>query len=434
MEISEPLLTRTRLKSTGRDLKRKIRERSAKLGVIGLGFTGLDLAVKMARAGFQVTAIDMDRRRVESVNSGTSHSMDINSETLRAVVTAGNLRATQSFAAVEAVDAVSICVPAPLTVAQNADLSYMLASVEAVHNHLTPGKLIVLESIIPPGTTRNIVLPILQKSGRVAGEDFFLAYAPKRRHIGKKTSGFGGPQVIMGGVTSLCSALGAFLHCQFARRILRVSSVESAEMVSFFEAAVYNVNRALVHEMANLCSGLGIEIMEMTKALNFPLFECETLYPQQPIGQGPIKGSVSAVGIAKPLLLQVAEIVNSKPGALTFSRIAEALNKTKKSINGSHVLVLGISVSHYTGSVRETCVLDTLRLLHEKGAIVSYHDPDVVSLEVGGETLTSTAITSETLRTMDCVVFLADDLALDYSIVVANSRLIIDCRKGAGKQ
>jgi len=440
MELRKQVLLSTRTKRQRRELERKIRDRSAKLGVIGLGYSGLHLAVEMAHSGFQVTAIDIDSSKVEAINAGISYVMDVKNEKLYSAVVGGSLRATQSFAAVELLDAISICVPTPLTKNRDADLSYLLAGVEAVHNHLTPGKLIIIESTISPGTTRDIVLPILQKSGRQAGRDFFLAYSPKPMHSGSKTSMTRDIPKVIGGITPRCAALAGLLYHQFAKHIIRVSSLESAEMVKFVEATFRSVNSALANEMARLCAKFGVDVWEVMEAAKFIPFEFMPIYPgpgtagNRIIAEPSNLSGIPRMNGSKPLLVEIAELVNSQLPGITSSRIAELLNKSEKSINGSHILALGIAQTRDTHDVRESLSLEILKSLHEKGAIVSYSDPHVLSIELDGKTLTSTAITPDILNSTDCVVILTDHSAFDYRAIIANSRLVLDCRNALRKR
>ena len=244
------------LNSVQRTLEQKIRDRSAKLGVIGLGYVGLPLATEMAEKGFRVTGIDIDGGKVEAVNAGISYVLDVPNESLFSMVVNGALRATQSFAAVESLDTISICVPTPLRKTKDPDLSYIMAAVEAVHNHLRPGKLIVLESTTYPGTTREVVLPILEKSGLKAGRDFFLAYSPERVDPTDKSFTTSNIPKVIGGITPRCTELATLLYQQFVERTVPVSSPESAEMVKLLENTFRSVNIALANEMARMCGKL----------------------------------------------------------------------------------------------------------------------------------------------------------------------------------
>jgi len=434
MELPEQVVAITHSKHIGRELARKIRDRSANLGVIGLGYAGLHLALEMADKGFRVTGIDIDGSKVESINAGISYVVDVQNETLYSAVFGGSIRATQSFASVEFLDTISICVPTPLRKTRDPDLAYMMAAVEAVHNHLKPGKLIVLESTIYPGTTRETVLPILEKSGLKAGRDFFLAYSPKRVNPGNKTHMTRNIPKVIGGMTPRCTALAALLYHHFVDRIIPVSSSESAEMVRFLENTFRSVNIALANEMARMCLQFGANVWEVIEAAKSKPFDFMPFYPGPGVGGDCFavdpyylnwKARMSGF---EPRLLEIAGIINSQMPAFTISRIADALNKSKKSLNGSHILALGLAHTRDTADIRESPSLEIVRALYDKGSVVSYSDPHVLSIELDGKKLTSTPTTPDILRSADCVVILTDHSAFDYPTIVAHSQLVLDCR------
>jgi UDP-N-acetyl-D-glucosamine dehydrogenase len=434
MGLREQVVALSNSKHTGRELVNKIRNRSANLGVIGLGYAGLHLALEMAGKGFRVTGIDVDRSKVESINAGISYVMDVQNETLYSAVTGGSIKATQSFASVEFLDTISICVPTPLRRTKDPDLSYMLAAVEAIRNHLKPGKLIILESTIYPGTTREVVLPILEKSGLKTGGDFFLAYSPKRVNPGTKIYMPRNIPKVVGGVTPRCTALATLLYHQFIKRIIPVSSPESAEMVKFLENTFQSVNVALANEMARMCLNFGANVWEVIEAAKSKPFDFMPFYPGPGVGgdcfaldSHYLNWKARMIGF-DPRLSEVAAIINSQMPAFTISRIGDALNKRKKSLNGSHILALGIAHRRDTNDTRESPSLEIVKALNNKGAIVSYSDPHVLSVELDGKQLTSTPLTPHILKSTDCVVILTDHSAFDYSTIVAHSPLILDCR------
>ena len=418
-----------------RALERKIRNRSAKLGVIGLGYVGLSLAIEMAEKGFRVTGIDMDGGKVEAVNAGLSHVLDVPNESLFSMVVKGALRATQSFAALESLDTISICVPTPLRKAKDPDLSYIMAAVEAVHNHLRPGKLIVLESTTYPGTTREVVLPILEKSGFKVGRDFFLAYSPERVDPGNKAFRTYNIPKVIGGITPRCTELATLLYQQFVERTVPVSAPESAEMVKLLENTFRSVNIALANELAVMCEKLHINVWEVIEAAVTKPFGFMPFYP----GPGLIGGHCNPVDPYyltwkarmngfEPRLIELAAIINSQMPGFTVNRIADALNKRKKSMNGSRVLALGIAYKSDANETRESAALEVVRLLREGGADVLYSDPYVAKVEIGSEILVSASLTPQLLKSMDCVVILTDHSVFDYPMIVADSPLVLDCR------
>ena len=284
MQLIEDSLPETQKGQPLEELETKILDRTAKLGVIGLGYVGLPLALEMTRSGFRVTGIDIDRIRVDSVNAGISYVVDIASEDLLAAVVSGNLRGTQSFAALESLDAISICVPTPLRKSKDPDLSYIVAAAEAIHNHLRPGKLIVLESTTYPGTTRELVLPILQKSGLKVGRDFFLAFSPERVDPGNKTYNTRNIPKVIGGITPSCTEIASLLYRHFVEQIVPVSCSESAEMVKLLENTFRSVNIALANEMARMCRKLDINVWEVIEAAKTKPFGFMPFYPGPGLG------------------------------------------------------------------------------------------------------------------------------------------------------
>jgi UDP-N-acetyl-D-glucosamine dehydrogenase len=434
MELVQEVITETAVKPVGDDLERKIRDRSAQLGVIGLGYVGLPLAVEMAQKGFRVTGIDIDGSKVESVNAGISYILDVPNESLRAAVDNRTIRATQSFAAVESLDTISICVPTPLRKTKDPDLSYILAAVEAVHNHLTPGKLIILESTTYPGTTREIVLPILEKSGLKAGRDFFLAFSPERVDPGNKAFTTRNIPKVIGGITPRCTALASLLYQQFLDCTVPVSSPESAEMVKLLENTFRSVNIALANEIARMCRKFGINVWEVIDAAKTKPFGFMPFYPGPGLGGHCIpvdpyylawKAKMNGF---EPRLIELAAVINNEMPAFTINWIADALNKNKKSLNGSHILALGIAYKRDTNDTRESPSLDVVKGLQEKGAIVSYSDPHVPFIKLEDKKIKSTSITPEVLNSMDCAVILTDHSAFNYRMISEHAKLILDCR------
>jgi UDP-N-acetyl-D-glucosamine dehydrogenase len=434
MELAQELITETAVKPVTDDLERKIRDRSAKLGVLGLGYVGLPLAVEMAQSGFSVTGIDIDGSKVKSVNAGISHILDVRDESLRPAILNGTIRATQSFAAVESLDAISICVPTPLRKTKDPDLSYVIAAVEAVHNHLGPGKLIILESTTYPGTTREVVLPILEKSGLKAGRDFFLAYSPERVDPGNKAFTTRNIPKVIGGITPRCTELATLLYQQFVERTVAVSSAESAEMVKLLENTFRSVNIALANEMARICRKFGISVWEVIEAAKTKPFGFMPFYPGPGLGGHCIPVDPYYLALKarmngfEPRLIELAAVINNEMPSFTIDWIADSLDKNKKSLNGSHILALGIAYKRDTNDIRESSSLEVVKGLQENGAIVSYSDPHVPFIKLEGKKMKSISITPEVLSSMDCAVILTDHSAFDYTMISEHAKLIVDCR------
>jgi UDP-N-acetyl-D-glucosamine dehydrogenase len=395
---------------------------------------GLPLAVEMAQRGFHVTGIDIDGSKVKSVNEGMSYVLDVPSHAVSSTVADGTLRATQSFGAVELLDSVHICVPTPLGKTKNPDLSYIIAALEAVHNHLSPEKLIVLESTIYPGTTRGLILPILERSGLKAGKDFFLAFSPERVDPGNKTYTTRNIPKVVGGVTPRCTEIASLLYQQIVEDTIRVSSSESAEMVQLLENTFRNVNIALANEMARMCRMLAVNVWEVIDAAKTKPFGFMPFYPGPGVGDHCVPVDPyyltwkARMNGFEPRLIELASIINSQMPEFIVSRIADVLNRQKKCLNGSRILAVGISDKIDVGDTRESAALEVVHLLIKAGAIVSYSDPYVFEIEVGEQILASANLTSELLGSMDCIVILTNHSAFDYSMIAAASSIILDCQ------
>lgn len=418
----------------GKKLRNKIEEHSARLGVIGLGYVGLPLAVEMAQVGFQVTGLDVDRAKVDAINAGDSYIPDVATEVLGEMVRAGRLQATQSLDTIEQLDTISICVPTPLRKSRDPDLSYILAAVEAVGTYLRPGQLVVLESTTYPGTTREVVLPVLERSGLQVGEDFFLAFSPERVDPGNPTYTTKSIPKVIGGLTPECTELAVLLYQQFIERIVPVSSPGTAEMVKLLENTFRSVNIALANEMAMLCQTFGINVWEVIEAAKTKPFGFLPFYPGPglgghciPVDPHYLTWKAKMTGV-EPRLIELASQINSQMPAFTVSRIADALNEQKKSLNGSKILVLGVAYKRDVNDIRESPALAVLLKLIEKGTLVSYADPYVPNIDLGAKTFSSMPVCKEVLEAADCVVVLTDHSTFDYSMIAVNSPLVVDCR------
>jgi len=420
--------------SVGEALKKKIVDRSARLGVIGLGYVGLPLALEMAREGFQVTGIDIDRERIDSINAGMSYVLDAPSETLRALLAAGKINATSSLEAITELDTVSICVPTPLKKTRDPDLSYVIAATEAVGNHLRPGQLIILESTTYPGTTQEVVLPILEKSGLQVGRDFFLAYSPERVDPGNRVYTTRNIPKVIGGITPRCTELAALLYQQLVERVVPVSSPGTAEMVKLLENTFRSVNIALANEMALMCNTLGINVWEVIEAAKTKPFGFMAFYPGPGLGGHCIPVDPhyltwrARMNGFEPRFIELATQINNQMPDFMVSRVSDALNNQQKSLKGSKILGLGVAYKRDVNDIRESPALEVLQKLLAKGALVSYADPYVPEIELGSQLLGSVELTPAALQSTDCVVVLTDHSTFDYAMIVAHSPLIVDSR------
>jgi UDP-N-acetyl-D-glucosamine dehydrogenase len=309
-----------------------------------------------------------------------------------------------------------------------------MASAEAVHNHLRRGQLIILESTTYPGTTREVVLPILEKSGLCVGRDFFLAYSPERVDPGNKTYTTRNIPKVIGGITPRCTELATLLYQNFVERIVPVSSTESAEMVKLLENTFRSVNIALANEMARMCRRFDIDVWEVIEAAKTKPFGFMPFYPGPGLGGHSIPADSyyltwkARINGFEPQLIEMAALINSRMPEFTVGRIAEGLNKNKQSLNGSRILAVGITYKRDVSDTRESPALEVLKGLLERGVTVCYTDPFVPKIEITGEIFESVSITSQLLESMDCVVVLTDHSSFDYSMIATESRLVIDCR------
>src|ERR1043165_3774563 len=387
------------LPNLARELKRRIRTRTAKTGIIGLGYVGLPLAVEMAKTGFQVTGIDLSQEKVNALNRGVSYIPDVPSQTVESFVAADRLRATQSLAAVAELDTINICVPTPLRKNKDPELSYIIAAVEVIRNHIRAGQLIILESTTYPGTTREVVLPILEESGLKAGSDFFLAYSPGRVDPGNSLFHTQNIPKVVGGITARCAETAVFFYRQYIDNVFSVSSTDCAEMVKLLENTFRSVNIALANEMALPCHSFGINVWEVIEAAKTKPFGFMPFYPGPGLGghcipvdpyyltwKARMKG-------CEPRLIELAGHINSQMPAFVVRGIADALNTQRKCLNGAKILALGVAYKRDTNDVRESPALQILAGLDEKGAAIQYTDPYIPSIQINEKTLRSTDLT-----------------------------------------
>jgi UDP-N-acetyl-D-glucosamine dehydrogenase len=418
----------------GRDLQEKIRQRTAHTGVLGLGYVGLPLALEMANAGFQVTGIDLVKEKVDSINAGLSYIPDVASETLRGAVAANKMRATQSLAVAEKLDTLNICVPTPLRKNKDPDLSYVIAAAEAIRNHIRPGQLIILESTTYPGTTREMVLPILEDSGLRVGRDFFLAYSPERVDPGNAHYNTRNIPKVIGGATPRCTKMATLFYEQFVERVISVSSTDCAEMVKLLENTFRSVNIALANEMALTCHSLGLDVWEVIEAAKSKPFGFLPFYPGPGLGGHCIPVDPyyltwkAKMNGAEPRLIELAGVINSHMPEFVTRGIADALNERRKCLKGAKILAVGVAYKRDTNDVRESPAVTILEALREKGASVHFSDPYVPSIHIKGQALKSLPLVAETLQSMDCVAILTDHSGVDYALIANSSSLVFDTR------
>lgn len=413
----------------------RLNERRAVVGVIGLGYVGLPLAVEFARRGSKVIGFDLDQSRVDSINSGKSYIPDVPTEMVGALVERGKLSAATDFSHLAEADAVIICVPTPLRKTKEPDISYILAAAEQVKGHLHSPQLVVLESTTYPGTTDEVVLPMLKETGLVLDKDFYLAFSPERVDPGNKQFQTHNIPKVVGGVSAASTEIAAALYQTIVSDVHKVSSARVAETAKLLENTYRSVNIGLVNEMAQLCYHLGIDSWEVIEAAATKPFGFMAFYPGPGIGGHCIPLDPHYLSWKARLhgfearFIGLAEEVNSHMPAHVVQLVQDGLNAHTKPVKGSRILVVGVAYKRDINDVRESPALGIVDQLMHKGAAVSYHDPFVPKMSVDGRgLLASVALTDEMLSACDCAVIVTDHSDVDYARVLRLAPLVVDTR------
>jgi UDP-N-acetyl-D-glucosamine dehydrogenase len=418
--------------ATAQILAEKIRSRRARVGVVGLGYVGLPLAVEFARAGFSVTGIDVSATKARRVNDADSYVGDVPSADLRAMVEAGRLRATTDFSAVLELDTVNICVPTPLRKTKDPDMSFIVAACEEIARHFHAGLLVILESTTYPGTTDEVVLPMLSKSRLRVGQDFFLCFSPERVDPGNPRFQTANIPKVVGGCTPACTEMGRLFYAQALQTVVPVSSTQVAEMVKLLENTFRMINIGLANEMALMCDRMGINVWEVIDAAATKPFGFMPFYPGPglgghciPIDPFYLSWKTKQAGI-EARFIELAGYINGQMPHFVVDKIQNALNDRGKPVRGSHIHVLGVAYKRDIDDVRESPALDVMLLLARRGARVTYSDPFVPTLRLGDMDLT--AQPEETAAQADCAVIVTDHSAFDYRKLAATASLVVDTR------
>ena len=415
-------------------LKEKIMDKSAKIGIVGLGYIGLPLAVAFGEAGFKVLGVDKQQKRVDAVKQGQSYIGDVSNERLQAVLANNRLQTTTEQSKLGETDAICICVPTPLTKTKDPDLSYIINESKEIAKYLRRGQLIVLESTTYPGTTRHVVLPILESSKLRDGVDFYLAYSPERVDPGSKKHSIRNTPKIVSGMTSQSTEMVKLLYSQIAETVVAVSCPEVAEMTKIFENIFRSVNIALVNELAQLCQNMGISVWQVIDAASTKTFGYMPFYPGPGVGGHCIPlDPYYLASKARELdfhtrFIELAAEINENMPSHVVSRIMEALNTRGKSLNGAKVLVLGVAYKKDMEDIRESPSLKLVQLISDRGAKVSYNDPYMPKIQLSHCSLTSVALTKGNLSAADCVVIATDHSCYNMDEVTAYSKLVFDTR------
>ncbi|MDQ2890179.1 MAG: nucleotide sugar dehydrogenase [Gemmatimonadota bacterium] len=415
-------------------LLNKIADRSAVIGVVGLGYVGLPLAVEFARAGFRVIGFDVSQRVIDLLNSGKSHIQDVPDSDLAEIIGKNLFEATSDAARIREMDCVSIAVPTPLSKTRDPDMSYVLAATATICEFAHPGMLVVLESTTYPGTTRELMQPKLETAGLKIGTDVFLAFSPERVDPGNPVWHTKNTPKVVGGITPACTEVASALYQSCLDTIVPVSSTETAELVKLLENTFRSVNIGLVNEMAIVCDRLRVNVWEVIDAAATKPFGFMKFTPGPGIGGHciPLDPHYLAWKMRtlnyKTRFIDLASEINSEMPALVVEKVARALNDDRKAVNGSHVLVLGVAYKKNIDDMRESPALDVIRLLEGRGADVTFHDPHVSSFREEGHTFTGVELTDDALRKSDAVVIVTDHDAVDYQRVVDLAPVVVDAR------
>ena len=409
-------------------LKEKIVKRKAKIGVMGLGYVGLPLTCEFARAGFKVTGIDIDRERIKRIKMGRHYIEDVGRKEVVQLIKRGSLKPTSDFRALKGLDVVIICVPTPLRKTKDPDISYVTSATKKIAKYLKNNQLIIMESTTYPGTTREVILPILKETRK----KFYLAFSPERIDPGNRKYTLRNTPKIVSGITKESTRLAKALYEEIVDKVIIVSSTEIAEMVKLLENTFRSVNIGLVNEMALMCHRLGIDVWEVIEAAKTKPFGFMPFYPGPGLGGHCLPVDPHYLSWKLKTLdfyarfIELAGEINSKMPEFLVERIEDALNKKKKALKGSKVLILGVAYKKDVSDTRESPAMDVIRILQKKGTRVSYHDPHVPKLRLDGKVLRSQK--DPLLEKQDCVVIVTAHTIFNYSGIVKRARLIIDSR------
>lgn len=417
-------------------LAEKIRNHTAHVGVVGLGYVGLPLAVEFAKVGFKVTGIDLAQSKVDMLNRGESYIQDVPTEEVAELVKAGRLKATTDFAVVRELDTVNICVPTPLSKTKDPDMSYIESATEEIVKNFHAGVLVILESTTYPGTTDEFVRPKLERGGLKVGEDFFLCFSPERVDPGNPQFQTKNIPKVVGGTTPNCSEAGRLFYSQALEKVVPVSSTQAAETAKLLENTFRMINIGLVNELAIMCERMGINVWEVIDAAATKPFGFMPFYPGPglgghciPIDPFYLSWKSKQAGI-EARFIELAGYINGQMPHFVVDKIQNALNDQAKPLKGSHVHVMGVAYKRDIDDMRESPALDIIHLLMQRGSKVTYEDPYVpmMHLDRHGDPSSPTVKSTDSAAEADCVVIVTDHKVFDIPALVAKSKLIVDTR------
>ena len=411
-----------------------IENKKIRLGIIGLGYVGLPLAVEFAKAGVKTMGFEISASKVQDITKGKSYIDDVPNAIVKKLSASALLKATTKFSELKKQDCIIICVPTPLRKSKDPDVSYILTATKEIAKNLKKGQIIIFESTTYPGTTRELVKPILEEKGLKAGKDFFLAFSPERVDPGNKTYIISNTPKVVGGITKACTKLTTAIYKLVTNKVLPVSNTETAEIVKLLENTFRAVNIAMVNEFALMCNKLNLDIWEIMEAAASKPFGFMPFYPGPGIGGHCIPLDPHYLGWKmktlnfEPRFIELASAINSHMPEYTANRIAELLNIRKKALSASKILLIGIAYKADITDHRESPARDVFLLLKKTGATVNYHDPYIPKAKINGKNYKSVKITMAVLRKYDCVAIMTRHSNVNYKSIVKNSKLIFDAR------
>ncbi len=412
-------------------LEDKIRNRKARVGIVGLGYVGLPLAVEFAKAGFEVIGIDLSESKVAKVNAGESYIADIPAGVFKPLVESGKIRATSDFGTISQLDTVNICVPTPLRKTKDPDMSYIVSACQQIAKYFHKGMLVILESTTYPGTTAEVVLPMLETADLKVGRDFFLCFSPERVDPGNPNFHTANIPKVVGGSTAACTEVGALFYSQALQKVVPVSSTQVAEMVKLLENTFRMINIGLANEIAMMCGRMGIDVWEVIEAAATKPFGFMPFFPGPglgghciPIDPFYLSWKTKQAGI-EARFIELAGYINGQMPLFVVDKVQNALNEHSKSVKGSHIHVLGVAYKKDIDDVRESPAVDIIQLLERRGAEMSYSDPFVAHVRFEGMDLCSD---EAAMAKADCVVIVTDHSGFDYKALVEKVPLIVDTR------
>tara|TARA_B100000575_G_C23103016_1_gene636470 strand:- start:325 stop:1632 length:1308 start_codon:yes stop_codon:yes gene_type:complete len=417
------------------NLIEKIDARSAKVGVIGLGYVGLPLAIEFVKAGFEVTGIDVDEKKVNFINSGTNYIKDVDDSILKQTVEQNSLTATTDFSVVNSLDAISICVPTPLNKEKNPDISYIVSVMDEIKNYLHPDMIIILESTTYPGSTRELILPYFEKDNLILGKNICLCFSPERIDPGNKIYNTSNTPKIIGGLTPACSQTGKKLYSKIINEVIIVSSPETAEMVKLLENTFRAINIGLANEVAIMCEKLGVNAWEVIDAAATKPFGFMKFTPGPGLGGHCIPIDPYYLSWKLKTLdydarfIKLAGEINTQMPKHVVDLISFGLNKNQKALSSSEILIIGVAYKKNIDDYRESPALDIIQILIEAGSKIKYYDPLVPKLKLMNHVIESEPdLNPDNIKRHDMCVIVTDHTNIDYELIMAHCKTIVDTR------